>query len=104
VETKRVNYKYSINLENPHPVLIIDINMQNGLKEVINVHDGDTPEDLAAAFAQKHSTIKNFILELDKETEQKLCVEIKSSMSVQLLNEIEEEEHFTMNTSIEKKI
>jgi len=40
---------------------------------------------------------------LDKETEGKLCLEIKSNMSIQLLNKIpeedQEENHHTVNSS-----
>ncbi len=37
------------------PLLIIDVNIKQGVKKKIYVHDGDTAEGLAEKFAKEHS-------------------------------------------------
>jgi hypothetical protein len=64
------------------PLLIIDVNIRQGVKKKIFVYEGDTPEELADKFAKKHN--------LDTETKNKLQSLIQSHM-VKLLTKIEEE-------------
>ena len=64
------------------PMLIIDVNIRQGVKKKIFVYEGDTPEELADKFAKKHN--------LDTETKNKLQSLIQSHM-VKLLTKIEEE-------------
>ena len=64
------------------PLLIIDVNIRQGVKKKIFVYEGDTPEDLADKFAKKHN--------LEPETKNKLQSLIQSHM-MRLLTKIEEE-------------
>ena len=71
------------------PLLIIDVNIRQGVKKKIYVYEGDTPEELADKFAKEHN--------LEIETKNKLQSLIHSHM-VRLLTRIEEE-----NQSISEK-
>ena len=71
------------------PLLIIDVNIRQGVKKKIYVYEGDTPEDLAEKFAKEHN--------LEPETKNKLQTLIHSHM-LRLLTRIEEE-----NQSISEK-
>ena len=64
------------------PLLIIDVNIREGLKKKLYVFEGDTPETLAEKFAQENN--------LDIETQNKLQKLIKSHM-IKLLTKIDEE-------------
>ena len=71
------------------PLLIIDVNIRQGIKKKIYVYEGDTPEALAANFAKENN--------LEPETQKKLQSLIHSHM-VKLLTRIEEE-----NLSVSEK-
>ena len=71
------------------PLLIIDVNIRQGIKKKIYVYEGDTPEALAEKFAKEHN--------LEPETKNKLQSLIHSHM-VKLLTRIEEE-----NQSVSEK-
>jgi len=71
------------------PLLIIDVNIRQGIKKKIYVYEGDTPEALAENFAKEHN--------LEPETQKKLQSLIHSHM-VKLLTRIEEE-----NLSVSEK-
>ena len=71
------------------PLLIIDVNIRQGVKKKIYVYEGDTPEGLAEKFAKEHN--------LEEETKIKLENLIHNHM-VRLLTRIEEE-----NQSISEK-
>jgi len=71
------------------PLLIIDVNIRQGVKKKIYVYEGDTPEDLAEKFAKEQN--------LEPETKNKLQSLIQSHM-LRLLTRIEEE-----NQSISEK-
>ena len=64
------------------PLLIIDVNIRQGVKKKIYVYDGDTPEALAEKFAEEQN--------LDVETKNKLQSLIQTHMQ-KLLTKIEEE-------------
>ena len=64
------------------PLLIIDVNIRQGVKKKIYVYDGDTPEALAEKFAKEQN--------LDTETKNKLQSLIHTHMQ-KLLTRIEEE-------------
>ena len=64
------------------PLLIIDVNIRQGVKRKIYVYEGDTPEALSEKFAKEHN--------LDPETKNKLQSLIHSHMQ-RLLTRIEEE-------------
>ena len=71
------------------PMLIIDVNIRQGVKKKIYVYEGDTPEGLAEKFAKEHN--------LEEETKTKLQNLIHTHI-VRLLTRIEEE-----NQSISEK-
>ena len=71
------------------PLLIIDVNIRQGVKKKIYVYEGDTPESLAEKFAKEHN--------LEEETKNKLQNLIHNHM-LRLLTRIEEE-----NQSISEK-
>ena len=71
------------------PLLIIDVNIRQGVKKKIYVYEGDTPEGLAEKFAKEHN--------LEEETKNKLQTLIHNHM-LRLLTRIEEE-----NQSISEK-
>ena len=71
------------------PLLIIDVNIKQGIKKKIYVYEGDTPEVLADKFAKEHN--------LEPETKTKLQSLIHSHM-VKLLTRIDEE-----NQSVSEK-
>ena len=71
------------------PLLIIDVNIRQGIKKKIYVYEGDTPEVLAEKFAKEHN--------LEPETQNKLQNLIHSHM-VKLLTRIDEE-----NQSVSEK-
>ena len=71
------------------PLLIIDVNIRQGVKKKIFVYEGDTPEGLAEKFAKEHN--------LEEETKNKLQNLIHNHM-LRLLTRIEEE-----NQSISEK-
>ena len=71
------------------PLLIIDVNIRQGVKKKIFVYEGDTPEELAEIFAKEHN--------LEVETKNKLKSLIHSHM-LRLLTRIDEE-----NQSISEK-
>ena len=71
------------------PLLIIDVNIRQGVKKKIFVYEGDTPEELAEKFAKEHN--------LEVETKNKLQSLINSHM-LRLLTRIDEE-----NQSISEK-
>ena len=71
------------------PLLIIDVNIRQGVKKKIYVYEGDTPEDLAEKFAKEQN--------LEPESKNKLQSLIQSHM-LRLLTRIEEE-----NQSISEK-
>ena len=79
------------------PLLIIDVNIRQGIKKKIYVYEGDTPEALAEKFAKEHN--------LEPETQKKLQSLIHSHM-VKLLTRIEEENlsvsEKSQNTNIKK--
>ena len=64
------------------PLLIIDVNIRQGVKKKIYVYEGDTPEGLANKFAEEHN--------LEPETKEKLQNLIHNHM-VRLLTRIDEE-------------
>jgi hypothetical protein len=64
------------------PLLIIDVNIRQGVKKKIYVYEGDTPEALAEKFAKEQN--------LDTETKNKLQSLIHTHMQ-KLLTRIEEE-------------
>ena len=64
------------------PLLIIDVNIRQGVKKKIYVYEGDTPEALAEKFANEHN--------LEKETKDKLQNLIHNHM-LRLLTRIDEE-------------
>ena len=64
------------------PLLIIDVNIRQGVKKKIYVYEGDTPEALAEKFAEEQN--------LDVETKNKLQSLIQTHMQ-KLLTRIEEE-------------
>ena len=64
------------------PLLIIDVNIRQGVKKKIYVYEGDTPEDLAEKFANEHN--------LENETKGKLQCLIQNHM-LRLLTRIDEE-------------
>ena len=64
------------------PLLIIDVNIRQGVKKKIYVYEGDTPEALANKFAKENN--------LESETKNKLQSLIHSHM-VKLLTRIDEE-------------
>ena len=64
------------------PLLIIDVNIRQGVKKKIYVYEGDTPEGLAEKFAKEHN--------LEEETKNKLESLIHNHM-LRLLTRIEEE-------------
>ena len=71
------------------PLLIIDVNIRQGVKKKIYVYEGDTPAGLAEKFAKEHN--------LEEETKNKLQNLIHNHM-LRLLTRIEEE-----NQSISEK-
>ena len=71
------------------PLLIIDVNIRQGIKKKIYVYEGDTPEALAEKFSKEHN--------LEPETKNKLQSLIHSHM-VKLLTRIDEE-----NQSVSEK-
>jgi uncharacterized protein YajQ (UPF0234 family) len=71
------------------PLLIIDVNIRQGVKKKIYVYEGDTPEGLAQKFANEHN--------LESETQEKLKNLIHNHM-LRLLTRIDEE-----NQSLSKK-
>ncbi len=89
------NYNNSISSEEDQmkkegiPLLIIDVNIRQGVKKKIYVYEGDTPEGLAQKFALEHN--------LEEETKNKLQNLIHNHM-LRLLTRIEEE-----NQSISEK-
>ena len=64
------------------PLLIIDVNIRQGVKKKIYVFEGDTPEGLAEKFAKEHN--------LEPQTKEKLQNLIHSHM-LRLLTRIDEE-------------
>ena len=74
--------EYNINNEDDLILLIIDVNIRQGVKKKIYVYDGDTPEALAEKFAEEQN--------LDVETKNKLQSLIQTHMQ-KLLTKIEEE-------------
>ena len=64
------------------PLLIIDVNIKQGVKKKIYVYEKDTPEELAEKFSKEHN--------LEPETKNKLQSLIQSHMQ-RLLTRIEEE-------------
>ena len=82
------NYNNSISSEEDQmkkegiPLLIIDVNIRQGVKKKIYVYEGDTPEGLAQKFALEHN--------LEEETKNKLQNLIHNHM-VRLLTRIDEE-------------
>ena len=64
------------------PLLIIDVNIRQGVKKKIYVYEGDTPEGLAKKFASEHN--------LEHETQEKLQNLIHNHM-LKLLTRIDEE-------------
>ena len=64
------------------PLLIIDVNIRQGVKKKIYVYEGDTPEGLAKKFATEHN--------LEHETQEKLQNLIHNHM-LRLLTRIDEE-------------
>ena len=64
------------------PLLIIDVNIRQGVKKKIYVYEGDTPEGLAQKFANEHN--------LESETQEKLKNLIHNHM-LRLLTRIDEE-------------
>ena len=82
------NYNNSISSEEDQmkkegiPLLIIDVNIRQGVKKKIYVYEGDTPEGLAQKFALEHN--------LEEETKNKLQNLIHNHM-VRLLTRIGEE-------------
>ena len=82
------NYNNSISSEEDQmkkegiPLLIIDVNIRQGVKKKIYVYEGDTPEGLAQKFAMEHN--------LEEETKNKLQNLIHNHM-VRLLTRIDEE-------------
>ena len=89
------NYNNSISSEEDQmkkegiPLLIIDVNIRQGVKKKIYVYEGDTPEGLSQKFALEHN--------LEEETKNKLQNLIHNHM-LRLLTRIEEE-----NQSISEK-
>ena len=87
-ENKKINNNLndnSIEIENKKdgiPLLIIDVNIRQGVKKKIYVYEGDTPEDLAEKFANEHN--------LENETKEKLQCLIHNHM-LRLLTRIDEE-------------
>ena len=82
------NYNNSISSEEDQmkkegiPLLIIDVNIRQGVKKKIYVYEGDTPQGLAQKFALEHN--------LEEETKNKLQNLIHNHM-VRLLTRIDEE-------------
>ena len=64
------------------PLLIIDVNIRDGVKKKIFVYEGDTPKGLAEKFAREYH--------LEKETQDKLKNLIHNHM-LRLLTRIDEE-------------
>lgn len=64
------------------PLLIIDVNIRQGVKKKIYVYEGDTPEGLAEKFSKENN--------LEDESKNKLQSLIHSHM-LRLLTRIEEE-------------
>ena len=64
------------------PLLIIDVNIRQGVKKKIYVFEGDTPEGLAEKFAKEHN--------LEPQTKEKLQNLIHNHM-LRLLTRIDEE-------------
>ena len=71
------------------PLLIIDVNIKQGIKKKIYVYEGDTPEELAEKFSKEHN--------LPPETKNKLQNLIHNHM-LKLLTRIDEE-----NQSVSEK-
>ena len=76
------------------PLLIIDVNIRQGVKKKIFVYEGDTPEELAEKFAKEHN--------LEVETKNKLQGLINSHM-LRLLTRIDEENQSISEKSQNKK-
>ena len=76
------------------PLLIIDVNIRQGVKKKIYVYEGDTPEGLAEKFAKEHK--------LEKETKNKLQNLIHNHMQ-RLLTRIEEENQSISDTTYNNK-
>ena len=70
-------------------MLIIDVNIKQGIKKKIYVYEGDTPEELAEKFSKEHN--------LPPETKNKLQNLIHNHM-LKLLTRIDEE-----NQSVSEK-
>ena len=88
-DNKNININNNLNdtieIENKKdgiPLLIIDVNIRQGLKKKIYVYEGDTPADLAEKFANEHN--------LENETKEKLQSLIHNHM-LRLLTRIDEE-------------
>ena len=83
------NSEYDPEKKDDIPLLIIDVNIRQGIKKKIYVYEGDTPEALAEKFAKEHN--------LEPEIQNKLQNLIHNHM-VKLLTRIEEE-----NQSVSEK-
>ena len=88
-DNKNININNNLNdtieIENKKdgiPLLIIDVNIREGIKKKIYVYEGDTPADLAEKFANEQN--------LDVETKNKLQSLIHNHM-LRLLTRIDEE-------------
>ena len=88
-EENKMEYEDNPEKKDEIPLLIIDVNIRQGVKKKIFVYEGDTPEELAEKFAKEHN--------LEVETKNKLQSLIHSHM-LRLLTRIDEE-----NQSISEK-
>ena len=88
-EENKMEYEGNPEKKDEIPLLIIDVNIRQGVKKKIFVYEGDTPEELAEKFAKEHN--------LEVETKNKLQSLIHSHM-LRLLTRIDEE-----NQSISEK-
>ena len=88
-EENKMEYEGNPEKKDEIPLLIIDVNIRQGVKKKIFVYEGDTPEELAEIFAKEHN--------LEVETKNKLKSLIHSHM-LRLLTRIDEE-----NQSISEK-
>ena len=73
------------------PLLIIDVNIKQGVKKKLLVYEKDTPEDLADKFAKENN--------LDNQTKEKLQTLIRNHMQ-RLLTRIDEENPTSIKSTV----
>ena len=92
-ESNKTGNNFEKRTKDDIPLLIIDVNIKDGVKKKIYVYEGDTPELLAENFAKENN--------LEIETKNKLQSLIRNHM-IRLLSRIDEENQISSTTSNKK--